>query len=321
MLSPSHFGVKDFFMHCCCWQSIAILLHLTYGKSGSQFIDNMSSMKRNLYLSLILLSFFSCQTEQKDAQQQFRDRQEAILERTDETSLTEEEEPALVEQAPQPDAEETPSSPATAAGDKVVGVKDGDTVVLLRNGEEVTVRLYGVDTPEKAQAYGQRAKQYTSDLAFGKNVRLIIKNTDRYGRTVGTIILPDGRSLNEELVRNGYAWHYKAYSKDQNLANAEADARRFKRGLWQDANPVAPWDYRKEKRSGSATAEASSSTAPIPAGATKRTVYLCNSSGSSVYHVSAECHVLNRCKEEVIKTTEAAAIREYGRRADKTCSK
>lgn len=194
-------------------------------------------------------------------------------------------------------------------------------MVLLRNGEEVTVRLYGVDTPEKAQAYGQKAKQYTSDLVFGKSVRLISHNTDRYGRTVGTVILQDGRSLNEELVKNGYAWHYKAYSNDKNLANAEADARRFKRGLWQDPNPVAPWDYRKEKRSGGTTTGSSTATAPIPAGATKHTVYLCNSTGSSVYHLKDDCYVLKRCKEEIVKTTEAAAIREYGRRADKTCSK
>ena len=281
---------------------------------------NQSQMKKlTLYLStLLLLATFSCQQDRREAQEQFRQRP-AVLERDreqqDEVAVEEEyetEEPAVAE-------ERTPARPGTTAGDKVVGVKDGDTIVLLVNGEEVTVRLHGVDTPEKNQAYGQRAKQYTSDLVFGKQVRLIVDSKDRYGRTVGTIILPDGRSLNEELVRNGMAWHYKAYSKDVNLANAEADARRFKRGLWGDPNPVAPWDFRKN-RTGSASAK-TATTAPIPAGATKRTVYLCNSSGSAVYHYDRSCSVLKRCKADVLTVTEAVAIREHNRRADKTCSK
>ncbi|TXK49139.1 thermonuclease family protein [Pontibacter qinzhouensis] len=210
--------------------------------------------------------------------------------------------------------------PENTAGDKVIAVKDGDTMDLLRNGQVIKVRLYGIDSPEKNQDFGQRAKQFASDLAFGKYVQLIAHNTDRYGRTVGTIILPDGRNLNEEMVRSGFAWHYKAYSKDLSLANLETDARRFKRGLWQDPNPTPPWDFRKNKSSNTAeTAAAEQAKSPIPAGATKRIVYLCDSSGSAVYHVSATCSVLKRCKAEVLKITEAEAIREHGRRLDKTC--
>lgn len=276
----------------------------------------------HLLLALSLVAAFSCkQNSREEAQEQFRERQQAVLERSEAQpdplpAETSEEAPTVAEEV-----EETgPAKPATTAGDKVIGVKDGDTIELLRNGKPETVRLFGVDTPEKKQAYGERSKQFTSDLVFGKTVRLIEHNKDRYGRTVGTIILPDGRSLNEELVKNGFAWHYAAYSNDKKLANLEANARRFKRGLWQDPNPVAPWDFRKEKRSGSSSTETSASTTPIPAGATKRTVYLCNSSGSAVYHLTKTCHVLKRCKQEVLAVTEAAAIREYGRRADKACS-
>ncbi|MCJ8164533.1 thermonuclease family protein [Pontibacter sp. E15-1] len=283
----------------------------------------MSKYQYVLLLGLTLFGGTACkQSSREEAQQQFRQRQEAILERdaprpapapTDTITTF----PATADKpVTEPAASRTPAP----AGDKVVGVKDGDTIVLLQNGEPVTVRLYGVDTPEKTQDYGQKAKQFTSDLVFGKQVRLIAHNTDRYGRTVGTIMLPDGRSLNEELVRNGYAWHYKAYSKDKNLANLEVDARRFKRGLWQDANPVAPWDYRKGKRDQTSASKSKTSAAPLPAGAAKRTVYLCNSSGSSVYHRSKSCHVLDRCKQEVLAVTEAEAIREYGRRADKVCT-
>lgn len=304
---------------------LASALHFyTFVPSGSPCRTKCKtrfSMKKFIYLPLALLALFSCKSDSKDAQQQFRERQRAIEERSrqgGDGAATASDTITVAEQPSKEAADKPTRTPATTAGDKVVGVKDGDTIVLLVNGEEVTVRLYGVDTPEKNQAHGQRAKQYTSDLAFGKTVRLIVNNKDRYGRTVGTIILPDGKNLNEELVRNGFAWHYKEYSKDQNLANAEADARRFKRGLWQDPNPVAPWDFRKEQRSGAS--KPSTANAPIPAGATKRTVYICNSTNSAVYHYDSNCHVLKRCKDEVIKTTEALAIREHGRRADKTCS-
>ncbi len=281
-----------------------------------------------LCIALTLLGTTSCnQSSREEAQEQFRQRQQAILERdtaiapTETTPPKTQPETPAATTAPLDSASITPR-PTTVAGDKVVGVKDGDTIVLLQNGQTVTVRLYGVDTPEKAQDYGQKAKQFTSDLVFGKNVQLIVHNKDRYGRTVGTIMLPDGRSLNEELVRNGFAWHYKAYSNDKNLANLEADARRFKRGLWQDENPVAPWNYRKNKRSGNtaATKKAETAALPLPADASKRTVYLCNSSGSGVYHLTKSCHVLDRCSQEVLAVTEEKAIREYGRRADKVCT-
>lgn len=272
-------------------------------------------MKRTslIYLfPLLLLTFSACKQDGEKAREEFRQRQ-GDLEPQEQTQPAPETAPETAPDNTRTSAE-TPA-PATVAGDKVIGVKDGDTFEVLRNGQPVTVRLYGIDTPEKNQAYGQRAKQFASDLAFGKNVRLIEHNKDRYGRTVGTIVLPDGRSLNEEMVREGFAWHYKAYSKDKNLENLEADARRFKRGLWQDPNPVAPWDFRKQK-----PAPADNSKAPVPAGASNRKVYLCDSSGSAVYHFSQNCSVLKRCKEQMLTVTEAVAIRQHSRRADKTCS-
>ena len=131
-------------------------------------------------------------------------------------------------------------------------VADGDTVSVLRDGTNtVKIRLNGIDCPEKRQAFGTRAKQFTSDLAFGKTVTVIEKEKDRYGRTVGEIILPDGRSLNRELVRAGFAWWYRHYApKDAELEALEAEARAGKLGLWIDLNtaapPVPPWAYRKE---------------------------------------------------------------------------
>ncbi len=94
------------------------------------------------------------------------------------------------------------SQPDTFTG-KVVGVSDGDTIKVMRQGRAVKVRLHGIDCPEKKQPFGMRAKRYTSDMAFGKEVTVQMKTTDRYGRIVGEVILPDGNSLNKELVYVG----------------------------------------------------------------------------------------------------------------------
>lgn len=119
---------------------------------------------------------------------------------------------------------------------------------MLRGGKEVKIRLHGIDAPEKKQAFGNRAKQFTSDLVFGKVVEVQEHDIDRWGRIVGEVILPDGRSLNRELVRAGLAWWYRQYSKDESLGLLEEEARTAKRGLWKDLNPMAPWEFRKRKR-------------------------------------------------------------------------
>ncbi len=107
----------------------------------------------------------------------------------------------------------------------VVGVADGDTITVLHNGKGERIRLHGIDCPEKRQAFGNRAKQFTSTLVFGKTVTVQILDRDRYGRTVGVVLLPDGRSLNHELVRAGLAWMYRRYTNDQSLSDLEEQAR------------------------------------------------------------------------------------------------
>src|SRR5262249_32928326 len=102
---------------------------------------------------------------------------------------------------------------------KVVGISDRDTLSVLRDGKAVKVRLYGVDTPEKAQAFGTQARKFTSDVAFQHDVTVQIRATDRYGCLVGDALLPDGRSLNQELVKAGMAWWYQPYApNDPTLA-------------------------------------------------------------------------------------------------------
>ncbi len=116
---------------------------------------------------------------------------------------------------------------------------------MLHNGKGERIRLHGIDCPEKRQAFGNRAKQFTSGRVFGKTVTVTVMDVDRYGRTVGEVILPDGKVLNHELVRAGLAWWYRKYAPDDGtLAQLEADARAAKRGLWADAEPVPPWEWR-----------------------------------------------------------------------------
>jgi micrococcal nuclease len=128
---------------------------------------------------------------------------------------------------------------------KIVGVSDGDTVILLTaENIQYKIRLQGVDCPEIHQAFGQKAKQFASDLVFQKNVSVNVFGTDRYGRTLGEVVLPGGVSLNKELVKNGFAWHYKKYSNDLELAQLEIEARNAKIGLWTDPSPAPPWEFR-----------------------------------------------------------------------------
>lgn len=132
----------------------------------------------------------------------------------------------------------------------IVGVSDGDTVTLLDAAHhQHKIRLAGIDAPEKSQPFGQRAKERLSDAVFGQPVTVEGSKTDRYGRLVGKIMV-SGMDANLGQIRAGMAWHYKQYEKEQTpadrlvYAEAEGVARLQKVGLWRDANPQAPWDFR-----------------------------------------------------------------------------
>lgn len=135
---------------------------------------------------------------------------------------------------------------------KVIGIKDGDTVSILAEGTERTVRLAHIDCPEKKQPFGNNAKEATSKLCFGKMVTLIGDGkTDRNGRLIAELILLNGVNVNKTLVKMGLAWHFKKYSKDVSYAKLEIAARNKKVGLWKEKNPVSPWDWRKLRKSAS----------------------------------------------------------------------
>ena len=131
---------------------------------------------------------------------------------------------------------------------KVIGIKDGDTFVVLMDGEDQVVRLAHIDCPEKKQPFGARAKAFVSDQAFGRYVSLAHNNKyDRNHRLIAEVILSDGRNLNKELLKNGLAWHFKKYSHDTTYAVLENKARRARVGVWSDHNPIAPWEWRQSK--------------------------------------------------------------------------
>lgn len=128
---------------------------------------------------------------------------------------------------------------------KVVGVIDGDSIRVMHEGQPEQIRLLGIDCPEKRQPFGTRAKEYTSELAFGLDVTVYGNQRDRYGRRLAEVLLPDGRSLNQELIKAGLAWWFRKYSKDARLEELERQARTAQRGLWVDEYPVPPWQWRR----------------------------------------------------------------------------
>ena len=133
---------------------------------------------------------------------------------------------------------------------KVIVVADGDTITVLDDTRtQHTIRLSGIDAPEKKQPFGNRSKESLSNLGFSKVVTVDTEKRDRYGREVGKVLV-NGVDANLEQVKRGMAWHYKAYAREQSLGDrvlyseAEAGARRVRVGLWREEAPQPPWEFR-----------------------------------------------------------------------------
>lgn len=164
---------------------------------------------------------------------------------------------------------------------KVVNVADGDTITVLDSRyRQHKIRLYGIDTPENGQAFGNSAKKFTASLVAGKHVEVNAYDTDRYGRTVG-VVMVDGINVNRELIQAGFAWQYRKYCKASFCSDwlqLEREAKVSMRGLWANPEPVAPWEWRKAKRSGKASRKTSST-------------YITSASGA--YHGNVKSHVFH----------------------------
>ena len=137
---------------------------------------------------------------------------------------------------------------------RVVRIADGDTITVLdAMNTQHRIRLQGIDAPESHQAFGTQSKKNLSDLIFDKEVTVVYDKIDQYGRLVGKIIFA-GRDINLEQVKAGMAWHYKQFEREQSpedrelYAQAEDQARSARRGLWVDANPIEPDEFRRDER-------------------------------------------------------------------------
>jgi micrococcal nuclease len=127
---------------------------------------------------------------------------------------------------------------------KIHKVSDGDTFILQMHDGQLKVRLDGIDAPEGNQPFGKESKAFLSQF-IGKGCRVEKKGNDRYGRILGVLWI-EQVNVNVLMVRKGYAWHFKKYSKDKELADAEEIARAEKLGLWSKGDPIAPWEWRKK---------------------------------------------------------------------------
>ena len=139
---------------------------------------------------------------------------------------------------------------------KVVKVIDGDTYDLLTgDNKTVRVRMNGIDAPEAGMPYAKQATEYLKELTRNQTIRISLKDKDRYGRFTSFSYLDDERELSCEMIKAGYAWHYKQYNNDKELGKMEQEAREARRGLWADNKPMAPWEVRRLKRQGQSTKE------------------------------------------------------------------
>lgn len=130
----------------------------------------------------------------------------------------------------------------------IVGVADGDTLTALGGGRrQLKCRLYGIDAPEKKQAYGQASKASLAALTFGRSAAIEIVDRDRYGRAVCKVTV-GGLDVNREQLARGMAWMYRQYTRERDYSDAEALAQVRQIGVWRDSDPVPPWDFRRKSR-------------------------------------------------------------------------
>ena len=132
---------------------------------------------------------------------------------------------------------------------KVVSISDGDTFKgLTEDKENIKFRIYGIDAPEKYQAFGSRSTQYLSELIFGETVGIKVVEEDYFGRLVVLVFTPDGKDVSAEMLKAGMAWHFKKYDKSKEYTSFENRAKIKREGLWRDKNPTPPWNFRRKNK-------------------------------------------------------------------------
>jgi len=127
---------------------------------------------------------------------------------------------------------------------KVVGITDGDAITVLVAKKQYKIRLDGIDCPEKGQPFSTEARKHIVKLCFNKTVTIRPTRKDEKKRQFGYVLIGE-TNVNRELLKEGLAWHDKQADKDDALAKLETEARKAERGLWADADPIPPWEWRK----------------------------------------------------------------------------
>ena len=137
---------------------------------------------------------------------------------------------------------------STAQEYRVVGVSDGDTLTALSaDRRQIKCRLYGIDAPEKKQAFGHASKISLAALSYGRAARIDVLGRDRYGRSICRVAV-GGVDVNREQIARGMAWMYRQYADDLDYSQAEGAARARRIGIWLEMEPVPPWAFRKSRR-------------------------------------------------------------------------
>ena len=133
---------------------------------------------------------------------------------------------------------------------EVVQVQDGDTLTVKTERNRLhKVRLADIDAPEMGQPFGKSARRLATDLALEKTVRVNYTFKDKYDRLIGEVFLPDGKLLNEEMLKAGLAWHYRVkHPHSSFLEKLEYKAWQKNLGLWLQKAPLPPWEFRRENR-------------------------------------------------------------------------
>ncbi|GAO42445.1 thermonuclease family protein [Flavihumibacter petaseus] len=138
--------------------------------------------------------------------------------------------------------------PYTLTG-MAVKIKDGDTFVLLTGKQETfTIRLEGIDAPEKGQDFYKASKNMLCRLLQQNPLTVKVISKDRYGRLIARVNAGDHGDINFAMIRCGMAWHFKKYSSEVLLADAEIFAKTHKTGLWKMQYPIPPWEFRQQKK-------------------------------------------------------------------------
>lgn len=205
---------------------------------------------------------------------------------------------------------------------KVLVVKDGDTITVAANGgRQMDVRLEGIDAPEHGQPFAEASKEHLSGLVLGKDVSLDCTAPDEYRRMVCKVLLPNGEDADLDQIKAGMAWHYKQFQRLQSATDratygaAEDAARRAHIGLWADAQPMQPQDFRHGTRSGicldnSDHRIACSDTYEGPVRANRR---------SGIYHWPGCPNYDDIAEQNRIEYPNAVAAEKAGYRAARNC--